>query len=258
MRASGSLAPDQLHQATAWFGRGRADRSAATSLGVSRGPVRRLYQRWRFHGRGVLVAATRGGVLLLRVQYRAGRGRGAVLPRTVGNRLVPDAVEALARTGFGGRVCGSSGHGARWSLLGSPRVPAPTTTCLDPVCSLPLPVLPPAGGVDDTLPPVGRKAVTGTLRRFGSRLLSGHPARRRRSPRARRDGRQVNARTPQGRPRTGVGPSRPGLPVPGRAAPRRGLWPRPPAPLAAQAGVAHRLRPVRKRDPSIGRGGTGG
>lgn len=33
-----------------------ADRSVATTLGVPRGPIRRLYQRWRIHGPGALVA----------------------------------------------------------------------------------------------------------------------------------------------------------------------------------------------------------
>lgn len=56
MRANSLLTPSQRHQAIAWFEQGRADRSVATTLGVPRGPIRRLYQRWRIHGQGVLVA----------------------------------------------------------------------------------------------------------------------------------------------------------------------------------------------------------
>lgn len=55
MRADSSLTPSQRHQAIARFEQGRADHAVATSLEVSRWPVRRLYQRWRIHGPGVLV-----------------------------------------------------------------------------------------------------------------------------------------------------------------------------------------------------------
>lgn len=56
MRADSSLTPAQRDRAIAWFEQGRADRSVATSMGVSRWAVRHLYRRWRIHGRGALVA----------------------------------------------------------------------------------------------------------------------------------------------------------------------------------------------------------
>lgn len=56
MRTDSSLTPAQRDRAIAWFEQGKADRSVATSMGVSRWPVRHLYRRWRIHGRGVLVA----------------------------------------------------------------------------------------------------------------------------------------------------------------------------------------------------------
>lgn len=56
MRASSTLTPSQRQTAVALFEQGRSDRSVATSLGVSRWPIRRLYQRWRIHGPGALVA----------------------------------------------------------------------------------------------------------------------------------------------------------------------------------------------------------
>ncbi|PSK81881.1 transposase-like protein [Murinocardiopsis flavida] len=56
MRASSTLTPSQRETAIAWFEQGMADRSVATTLGLPRGPIRRLYQRWRIHGPGALVA----------------------------------------------------------------------------------------------------------------------------------------------------------------------------------------------------------
>ncbi len=56
MRANSSLTPSQREAAIAWFEQGRSDQSVATTLGVSRWPIRRLYQRWRIHGPGALVA----------------------------------------------------------------------------------------------------------------------------------------------------------------------------------------------------------
>lgn len=56
MRADSSLTLEQRNRAIACFEQGKADRSVATSLGVSRWAVRHLYRRWRIHGRGVLVA----------------------------------------------------------------------------------------------------------------------------------------------------------------------------------------------------------
>lgn len=56
MRANSTLTLSQRHHAVALFEQGRADQSVATTLGVPRGPIRRLYQRWRIHGPGVLVA----------------------------------------------------------------------------------------------------------------------------------------------------------------------------------------------------------
>lgn len=56
MRANSSLTPDQRCKAIALFEQGRADSAVASSLAVSRWPVRRLYQRWRIHGPGALVA----------------------------------------------------------------------------------------------------------------------------------------------------------------------------------------------------------
>lgn len=55
MYASSSLSVDQRETAVAWFEKGIADRGVAGLLGVSRGPVRRLYRRWKIHGRGALV-----------------------------------------------------------------------------------------------------------------------------------------------------------------------------------------------------------
>ncbi|HEX4864676.1 MAG TPA: helix-turn-helix domain-containing protein [Acidimicrobiales bacterium] len=45
----------QREAAVAWFEEGLAYRAVATSLCVTPGPVKRLYERWRIHGRGVLV-----------------------------------------------------------------------------------------------------------------------------------------------------------------------------------------------------------
>lgn len=56
MHACSSLSEDQREAAVAWFEKGIADSAAARLLGVSRGPVKLLYRRWRIHGRGALVA----------------------------------------------------------------------------------------------------------------------------------------------------------------------------------------------------------
>lgn len=56
MHACSSLSEDQREAAVAWFEKGIADSATASLLGVSRGPVGRLYRRWRIHGRGALVA----------------------------------------------------------------------------------------------------------------------------------------------------------------------------------------------------------
>jgi transposase len=55
MHARSSLSVDQREAAVAWFEKGVAARAAAGLLGVSRYPVRVLYQRWKIHGRGALV-----------------------------------------------------------------------------------------------------------------------------------------------------------------------------------------------------------
>jgi transposase len=56
VHARSSLSEDQREAAVAWFEKGIADTATAGLLGVSRGPVSRLYRRWRIHGRGALVA----------------------------------------------------------------------------------------------------------------------------------------------------------------------------------------------------------
>jgi hypothetical protein len=56
MHARSSLSESQREAAVAWFEKGIADKATASLLGVSRGPVNRLYRRWRIHGRGALVA----------------------------------------------------------------------------------------------------------------------------------------------------------------------------------------------------------
>jgi transposase len=55
MRASSSLSNDQREAAVAWFEKGIADTATATLLGVPRGPVKRLFRRWRIRGEGALV-----------------------------------------------------------------------------------------------------------------------------------------------------------------------------------------------------------
>ena len=55
MRASSSLSEDERQAAVAWFEKGHADTATAALLGVSRGPVKTLYRRWRIHGQGALV-----------------------------------------------------------------------------------------------------------------------------------------------------------------------------------------------------------
>lgn len=56
MHPCSSLSEDQREAAVAWFEEGIADSGVASLLGVSRWPVKRLYRRWRIHGRGALVA----------------------------------------------------------------------------------------------------------------------------------------------------------------------------------------------------------
>jgi transposase len=56
MHARSSLSEDQREAAVAWFEKGIADSAAARLLGVSRGPVKLLYRRWKIHGRGALMA----------------------------------------------------------------------------------------------------------------------------------------------------------------------------------------------------------
>lgn len=56
MDARSSLSEAQREAAVALFERGWGDNAAARSLGVARWPVRRLYQRWKLHGRLALVS----------------------------------------------------------------------------------------------------------------------------------------------------------------------------------------------------------
>ncbi|MEJ1090058.1 helix-turn-helix domain-containing protein, partial [Microbacterium sp. Mu-80] len=53
--ARSSLSVVQREAAVASFEQGLSDSAVATQLGVSRWPVRALYQRWRIRGRGALV-----------------------------------------------------------------------------------------------------------------------------------------------------------------------------------------------------------
>jgi transposase-like protein len=55
MYSSSLLSEDQRAAAVAWFEKGSAEKSTARLLGVPREPVRRLYRRWKIHGRGALV-----------------------------------------------------------------------------------------------------------------------------------------------------------------------------------------------------------
>ncbi|UEL29559.1 helix-turn-helix domain containing protein [Pseudarthrobacter sp. L1SW] len=55
MRASSSLSEDQREVVVTWFEKGVADTATANLLGVARSPVRRLYLRWKIHGRGALM-----------------------------------------------------------------------------------------------------------------------------------------------------------------------------------------------------------
>jgi transposase-like protein len=59
MHARSSLSKDQRVVAVALFEAGLGDRAVATRLGVGRPAVRRLHDRWRVRGRGVLVAKPR-------------------------------------------------------------------------------------------------------------------------------------------------------------------------------------------------------
>lgn len=56
MYASSSLSEAQREVAVAWFEKGVGDTATATLLGVPRGPVKRLFRRWRIRGQGALVA----------------------------------------------------------------------------------------------------------------------------------------------------------------------------------------------------------
>ena len=56
MDTRSSLSEAQRGAAVAWFEQGLGDSAVSTLLGVSRWPVRRLYQRWRLRGRGALVS----------------------------------------------------------------------------------------------------------------------------------------------------------------------------------------------------------
>jgi transposase len=56
MNVRRSLSEDPREAAVAWFEKGIADSAAARLLGVPRSPVKLLYQRWKIHGRGALVA----------------------------------------------------------------------------------------------------------------------------------------------------------------------------------------------------------
>lgn len=51
-----SLTQEQRIAAVVLFEKGAASRAVATSLEVPRDPIRRLHQRWRVRGRGVLVS----------------------------------------------------------------------------------------------------------------------------------------------------------------------------------------------------------
>lgn len=55
MYARSSLSVDQRQAAVALFEQGIADSATASSLGVHRKPVGRLYERWKIRGRGALV-----------------------------------------------------------------------------------------------------------------------------------------------------------------------------------------------------------
>lgn len=55
MRRSSSLSQAQRQAAVTLFEQGRAGRSVACELGVARGPVERLHDRWRVRGRQALV-----------------------------------------------------------------------------------------------------------------------------------------------------------------------------------------------------------
>jgi transposase len=55
MRPFSSLSEVQREAAVAWFEKGIADKATASLLGVARGPVDRLYRRWKIHGRGALM-----------------------------------------------------------------------------------------------------------------------------------------------------------------------------------------------------------
>jgi transposase len=59
MRPTSSLSEDQRVAAVALFEVGLGVRAVASSLGVGRPPVKRLYDRWRVRGTGALVAKPR-------------------------------------------------------------------------------------------------------------------------------------------------------------------------------------------------------
>lgn len=58
MYASSSLTQAQQRAAVGLFEAGWGDTAVASELGVSRWPVRKLFQRWRVRGRGALVMAS--------------------------------------------------------------------------------------------------------------------------------------------------------------------------------------------------------
>lgn len=55
MYASSLLSEDQRAAAVAWFEKGAGYVATARVLGVPRESARRLYRRWKIHGRGALV-----------------------------------------------------------------------------------------------------------------------------------------------------------------------------------------------------------
>lgn len=102
MRANSSLTPDQRYEAIALFEQGRADSAVATSLGVSRWPVRRLYQRWRIHGPGALVAQQAKKSYSFEFKVKAVRRLLAGEPKTALAKELelssPKLLESWART----------------------------------------------------------------------------------------------------------------------------------------------------------------
>jgi transposase len=88
MYASSLLSGDQREAAVAWFEKGIADTATARLLGVSRGPVKRLYRRWRIHGRGALVTKPTKQKYSFEIKL-------ALVQRCIAGETAPDlAVEA--------------------------------------------------------------------------------------------------------------------------------------------------------------------